>query len=100
MLAPPPPAPIPVPAPPPQPAVAAQSVLAAGAAGGKVYAVPRSAKSQDEQARDHYDCYRFAVAQSGFDPMRTNAPSAVPAGEAEFERAQAACFEARGYAVR
>lgn len=73
-------------------------VLAAGSA--KVYAVPRSAKSQDEQARDHYDCYRFAVAQSGFDPMRTNPPSAQAAGQGEYERAQAACFEARGYAVR
>ena len=87
------------PAAPPQPSTALP-VLTVGSAGGRVLAVPRSAKSQDEQERDHYDCYRFAAAQSGFDPMRTNPPFAQATGQANYERAQAACFEARGYTVR
>jgi hypothetical protein len=71
--------------------------------GPKVFLYPRNGQTSDQQARDRYDCYRFAVAQSGFDPMRASgAASQAPAGEmqSDYERAQGACFEARGYASR
>jgi hypothetical protein len=71
--------------------------------GPKVFLYPKNGQTSDQQARDRYDCYRFAVAQSGFDPMRaTGAASQAPAGEmqSDYERAQGACFEARGYASR
>jgi hypothetical protein len=71
--------------------------------GPKVFLYPKNGQTSDQQARDRYDCYRFAVAQSGFDPMRgTGAASPAPAGEqqSDYERAQSACFEARGYASR
>jgi hypothetical protein len=71
--------------------------------GPKVFLYPKNGQTSDQQARDRYDCYRFAVAQSGFDPMRgTGAASLAPAGEqqSDYERAQSACFEARGYASR
>jgi hypothetical protein len=70
--------------------------------GPKVFLYPKNGQSPDQQARDRYDCYRFAVAQSGFDPMR-GAGGASPSGnepQSDFDRAQSACFEARGYASR
>jgi hypothetical protein len=68
----------------------------------KVFLYPRNGQSADQQARDRYDCYRFAVSQSGFDPMRTSAIAPGGAGEqqSDFERAQSACFEGRGYSSR
>jgi hypothetical protein len=71
----------------------------AGPKGPKVFLYPKNGQSSDQQAHDRYDCYRFAVAQSGFDPMRAGG---TPAGEtqSDYERAQSACFEARGYTSR
>jgi hypothetical protein len=71
--------------------------------GLKVFLYPKNGQTPDQQARDRYECYRFAVAQSGFDPTRsTGAASPAPSNEpqSDYERAQSACFEARGYASR
>jgi hypothetical protein len=68
----------------------------------KVFLYPKNGQSAEQQARDRYDCYRFAVAQSGFDPMRTTAPASTPTSEqqSDFDRAQGACFEGHGYSNR
>jgi hypothetical protein len=67
--------------------------------GTKVFVYPRSGQTADQQARDRYECYRFAVAQTGFDPMHsTGASHAEPLSD--YDRAQAACLEGRGYTVR
>jgi len=69
----------------------------------RVIAYPRNGQSSEQQARDHYDCYRFAVAQSGFDPLRTRADPSSPQaaqGLSDYQRAQAACFDGRGYSIR
>jgi len=63
-------------------------------------AYPRNGQNQERQARDHYDCYQFGVAQSGYDPMRAGYGAAGTGNQTEFERAQAACFEGRGYTVK
>jgi hypothetical protein len=84
----------------------ASAAPAAGTSGTqkvpKVFLYPRSGQSADQQARDRYDCYRFAVGQSGFDPLHAGASPPGGAGEqqSDFERAQSACFEARGYSSR
>jgi hypothetical protein len=64
----------------------------------KVNAVPKNGQSPDLQARDHYECYKFAVTNSGFDPMHVN--GAAAGKQSDYERAQAACFEGRGYTVQ
>ena len=85
--------PIPVPA-----GSTAASLAPEAPKGPKVFLYPKNGQTSDQQARDRYDCYRFAVAQSGYDPMH----STGAAGElqSDYERAQSACFEARGYASR
>jgi hypothetical protein len=62
---------------------------------------PRSGQSADQQAMDRYECYRFGVAQSGFDPLATygSAPADAARNDSEFSRAQAECLEGRGYSV-
>jgi hypothetical protein len=98
------PSPSPISAPAAAPAGIAPGVVVAPAStpaispSTKVIAYPRNAQSAEQQARDHYECYQFGVAQSGFDPMRSGASSAEQ--QSTFDRAQNACFEGRGYTVR
>ena len=81
---------------------AAASTSGAAARGIRVPLSARNGQSPDDQARDRYECYRFAVAQSGFDPMRTTGIRSPlnPELQSDYERAQAACLEGRGYAIR
>lgn len=63
---------------------------------------PRSGQSADQQAIDRYECYRFAVTQTGFDPLASNSdtsPADLARRDAEYSRAQAACLEERGYTL-
>jgi hypothetical protein len=81
------------------PAAAPAMTLAAATSAPVVPAAP----SPEQQARDRYECYRFAVAQTGFDPLRgvgTLAGTQYAERQSAYERAQAACFEGRGYSVR
>jgi hypothetical protein len=63
---------------------------------------PKNGQSADQLAHDRYDCYRFAVAQTGFDPVRSGSATSATASQQQYDydRAQSACFEARGYTVR
>ncbi|MFZ0008418.1 MAG: DUF6515 family protein [Steroidobacteraceae bacterium] len=64
---------------------------------------PKNHQTPDEQVRDRDECYRFAVLQSGFDPVHPDGtiPLAdIARRQSGFQRAAAACFEGRGYAVR
>jgi hypothetical protein len=56
----------------------------------------------DREARDRYECHRFAVAETGYDPLRAGGPvTAASANRAsDYQRAQAACLEALGYSLR
>jgi hypothetical protein len=71
--------------------------------GIKAVLYPKNGQSADQLAKDRYDCYRFAVSQTGFDPVRSAgaaSPTTVTQQQYDYERAQSACFEARGYTVR
>ncbi len=64
---------------------------------------PLDGQPLQQQATDRYECYRFAVAQTGFDPLAAHsglAPVAVAQDTSEYSQAQAACLEGRGYAVQ
>jgi hypothetical protein len=68
-----------------------------------VFIYPKNGQSTEQQATDKYECHRFAVAQTGFDP--TDSGGGVQASEAagkrsDYMRAQAACLDARGYSVK
>ena len=66
--------------------------------GYDVVAYPVNGQSQAQVSQDGYDCYRWAVTQSGFDPAKvTYAPS--PAVVQAYRQAQGSCLSSRGYQV-
>jgi len=72
-------------------------------AGEEFFMYPRNGQSAERQARDRYECHRWAVEQTGFDP--STARGGVPASQTEsrrsdYLRAITACLDGRGYTVR
>ena len=83
-----------------------------------LFVYPKNNQNADLQARDRYECHRWATDQSGFDPTQPGGvPALAPGAEAapapgpstagpapttrqDYLRAQAACLEARGYSVK
>jgi hypothetical protein len=63
-----------------------------------VVAYPMHGQGQEQQDQDRYQCHRWAVSESNFDPG--TAPSAPPANVADhYRRALGACFSGRGYSI-
>lgn len=76
---------------------------AAPAASDDFFMYPRAGQSEETQARDRYECHRWAVSQTGFDPSEP--AGGVPASQTaarrdDYLRATSACLDARGYTVR
>jgi hypothetical protein len=67
-------------------------------ASDRLYIYPRQGQSAEKQASDEYDCHRWSVGQSGVDPSAGTGTD--PAKKADYQRAQTACLEGRGYTVR
>ncbi|MCP1512968.1 DUF6515 family protein [Pseudomonas rhodesiae] len=67
--------------------------------GYDVVAYPANGQSPAQVQQDGYDCYRWAVQQSGFDPQAvTYAPD--PAVVQAYRQAQGNCLSSRGYQVQ
>ena len=86
-------------APPPEAAQADDT----SAANPDLYAYPNRGQNADLQASDRNECHAWAVKQSGFDS--TQPLGGVPAADAsnkraDYQRAEQACLEGRGYTVR
>lgn len=72
-----------------------------GSAPERLFVYPRRGQSAERQASDEYECHRWAVGQSGFDPTAAATGQANdPARRADYKRAQSACLDGRGYTVR
>jgi len=82
---------------------AAQGPDNAGVASPDVYAYPNQGQSAEQQSTDRYECHTWAVQQSGFDPTQPLggvAASDAAGKRADYQRAEGACLEGRGYTVR
>jgi hypothetical protein len=67
----------------------------------RTFVYPKLGQSADKQASDEYECHRWAVDQTGFDPSAAAAGhSTGPVQRTDYSRAQVACLEGRGYTVR
>lgn len=69
----------------------------------QIFVYPKNGQSDEQTAKDRYECYRWAADQTGFDP--TKAGGGVDAADLttkrdDYKRAQAACLDARGYSVK
>ncbi len=40
----------------------------------QVYFYPREGQTTEQQSRDHYECYNWAIQQTGFDPSQSSIP--------------------------
>jgi hypothetical protein len=68
-----------------------------------IFIYPRKGQSEELQAKDRYECHRWAVSQTGYDP--TQPPAGVPAAQmsqkrADYQRAMGACLDGRGYTMK
>jgi hypothetical protein len=74
----------------------------------ELFAYPKNGQSTEQQAQDKQECRSWAASQTGYTSTQPGVTSAsLPAGGAttpatreQYLRAQAACFEARGYSVK
>jgi len=70
---------------------------------GRIFVYPRQGQSEEQQAKDRYECHRWAVSQTNYDPTQ-------PAGDmteaqvnqmrADYQRAMGACLDGRGYTMK
>jgi hypothetical protein len=62
---------------------------------------PKNGQSKDQQAADQFECHTWAKGQSGFDPTQPGGGQAggSDSSRSNYDRAMAACLEARGYQV-
>ena len=70
---------------------------------GQIFVYPRQGQNEQKQADDRYECHRFAVNQTGYDPTKPSADlTAAQLGQkrSDYQRASAACLEGRGYTVK
>lgn len=76
---------------------------APAATASELYIYPKNGQSEEQQATDRYECHSWAASQTGFDPTQPLGgveESQVATKRADYQRAQTACLEARGYSVK
>src|SRR5579863_4376816 len=83
----------------PPPGLQNPQAAQSGPAASELIAYPKNGQSQEQQGKDKFECHRWAVGQTGFDPTEPGG-GAAPGRRADYLRAQGACLEGRGYSVR
>jgi hypothetical protein len=97
----PPPANVIVQQPPPSPAAAPPAPPSNVAqAPDQLFIYPRQGQSEQQQAADRYECHRWAVSQTGYDPTLSPGGAPVAQKQMEYQRAMSACLDGRGYTVK
>jgi hypothetical protein len=69
----------------------------------RIFVYPRKGQSEELQAKDRYECHRWGVSQTGYDP--TQPTSGMPGAQlnqmrADYKRAMSACLDGRGYTMK
>jgi hypothetical protein len=70
----------------------------------KIFVYPRQGQSEELQAKDRYECHSWATSQTSYDPTQPSG-SDMPEAQrnqmrADYQRAQGACLDGRGYTVK
>jgi hypothetical protein len=81
------------------PAEVLNHVQGEDAAPSNIVVYPKNGQSEEQLGKDRFECHRWAVTQSGFDPTQAAGGSA-PGNRTDYVRAQSACLEGRGYSVK
>lgn len=66
----------------------------------KLFIYPRNGQNEQKQADDRYQCHRWAVGQTNYDP--TLSYDGTPSAEkrTDYKRAFSACLDGKGYTVK
>lgn len=75
----------------------------ASPAGEETYSYPKNGQSESQQSTDRYECHDWARGQTGYDPTQPGGgvdAAQADSKRADYQRAQKACLEGRGYSVR
>jgi hypothetical protein len=69
----------------------------------RIFVYPKNGQSEEQQAKDRYECHIWAVGQTHYDP--TQPTSGMPRAQlnqmrADYKRAMGACLDGRGYSMR
>lgn len=78
-------------------------VVSNGNGSDQLFIYPKLGQSEEQQARDRYDCHVWARSETGFDPTLPNGgvpPQQHASKRADYFRAMKACLEARHYSVQ
>jgi hypothetical protein len=70
---------------------------AVGASVDKLFVYPKNGQSAQQTQSDQTDCERWASRQTGYDPARGRDDDS---GLQNYQRAETACLEGRGYTVK
>jgi hypothetical protein len=68
-----------------------------------LFVYPKQGQSEEVQSKDRYECHRWAVDQTTYDPTQPAAGLSRDDARAkrdDYRRAMTACLESRGYTVR
>lgn len=69
----------------------------------EVFAYPKAGQNEEQQNTDRYECHRWAVDKTGFDPAQRSGNAGgteITTKRVDYRRAESACLEARGYTVK
>jgi hypothetical protein len=71
------------------------------AAASEFYSYPKNGQTPEQQEQDRYECHRWAVEQSGFDPTQMVGGTPPDASKRPgYQHAMTSCLEGRGYSVK
>jgi hypothetical protein len=71
--------------------------------GDDFFVYPKNGQPEDQQAKDKFECHKWASQQSGFDPTLSGGgvpPEQNASARSSYNRAMIACLEGRGYSVK
>jgi hypothetical protein len=87
-------------APPPASSISQAQPAPPVAAADKLYIYPRSGQNEQKQADDRYQCHRWAVGQTNYDPTLSYDGTPSTEKRADYKRAFSACLDGKGYTVK
>ncbi|WDD99675.1 DUF6515 family protein [Thalassomonas actiniarum] len=64
-------------------------------AGSPLVIYPNNGQSNQQRKQDKFECYQWAVTESGFDPLEAK----ELAGNSHYQKAYRSCLQGRGYTV-
>jgi hypothetical protein len=69
----------------------------------RIFIYPRNGQSEELQAKDRYECHRWGVSQTGYDPTQPTSGmqrAQLNQMRADYKRAMSACLDGRGYTMK